>query len=89
MSFITCVSSRNSTKQAGLQIRVRHWGDDQHILVNFLILGGMILEKPMFFYSDDLFFPKIKIIGGWRSNIGGGGMYPPIPPGFAALRASI
>ena len=27
---------------AGLQIRVQHWGDNQHILVNFLILGGMI-----------------------------------------------
>ena len=25
---------------AGLQICVQHWGDDQHILVNFLIFGG-------------------------------------------------
>ena len=67
-------------------------GDDQHILVNFLILGDdsktscLGVEKPMFFYSfppkffDDLFFAKIKIIGG---------MYPPIPPGFAALTGNI
>ena len=45
-----------------LQIRVQHWGDDHHILVTFLILGGMILRflvwenffgipKLMFFYS--------------------------------------
>ena len=27
-----------------LQIRVQHWGDDQHILLTFLVLGGgMIL----------------------------------------------
>ena len=34
------------TVYPGLQIRVQHWGDDWHILVIFLILGGggMILK---------------------------------------------
>ena len=59
---------------AGLQICVQHWGDDQHILVNFLILeGGMIPKKPMFFYSPwdlqpysvDKYFNNYYIYNNW------------------------
>ena len=32
------------SKFTGLQIRVQHWGDDQHILATFLIWGDMILR---------------------------------------------
>ena len=61
------------TVYPGLQIRVQHWGDDWHILVIFLILGGDDLKIPFwillcpnscFFYSfspdffDDLFFAR-------------------------------
>ena len=87
-------SARNFRKlhryYPGLQIHVQHWGggDNQHILVNFLILGGddfkiscLGVEKPMISTHSSknflmtFFLLKSKLLGGWRSNIGG--MYPP------------
>ena len=45
---------------SGLQIRVQHWGDDQHILVIFLILaggGGLILR-----FLEEIFVFQILVL---------------------------
>ena len=74
---------------AGLQIRVQHWGDDQHILVTFLILGGMILRFFLmtFFLLARLFFHHFLLkFNYWGVEVkywGGGGCILH-PQGFAA-----
>ena len=78
---------------SGLQIRVQHWGGGgSPYFGDFFDIGGMILKflfLMTFFFARQAFFSpffvKIQLLGGggWRSNIGG--MYPPSPPGFAAL----
>ena len=43
-----CKQLPDCSSVAGLQICVQHWGDDQHILVNFLILGDDPKKNPCF-----------------------------------------
>ena len=82
----------SSIVQAGLLVRVQHWGDDQHILVNFLIFGGwfqdflfggrkthvFLLHSSKIFLMT-FFLLKSKLLGGWRLNTGGNppNIWPP------------
>ena len=73
-----------------LQIRVQHWGDDQHILVTFLILGEDDFKISFFddllFLLARLFFHHFLLKFNYWGDGGQilGGCIPPIPPGFAA-----